>query len=348
MNKEFFEALKLLEVEKGVPADYLLEKIKAAIVIAVRRDYGQNSVINMEFNPEKAKFKVSLVKDVVEVVEDPQTQITVDEAKGINKRSHLGGTVEIKLETKQFGRIAAQTAKQVIRQGIREAEREHMSIKFQEKQYEIVTAEVVRTDISRGSVIVKIDGSEILLPRGEQVAGEVLTEGQRIKVYVVDASDPTREPRISRTNPGLVKRLFELEVPEIADGTVEIKAISREAGSRTKLAVLSHDENVDPVGACIGQRGARVEVIVAELGGEKIDIVKYNEDPAEFIKAALSPSDVLRVDIESEEEKICHVIVPDDQLSLAIGNKGQNARLAARLTGWKIDIKSMSAVMNNQ
>ena len=347
MNKEFFEALKLLEVEKGVPADYLLEKIKAAISIAVRRDYGQNSVVTMEFNPEKAKFKVSLIKDVVEAVEDPQTQITLDQAKAVTKRARLGGTVEIKLETKQFGRIAAQTAKQVIRQGIREAEREHMSLKFQAKQYEIVTAEVTKTDPSRGNVIVKIDGSEILLPRSEQVAGEVLTEGQRIKVYVVDASDPTREPRISRTNPGLVKRLFELEVPEIADGTVEIKAISREAGSRTKLADYSADPNADPVGACIGHRGVRVEVIVDELKGEKIDIVKYNEDPAEFIKAALSPSDVLRVDIEDEESRVCHVIVPDDQLSLAIGNKGQNARLAARLTGWKIDIKSMSAVMNN-
>lgn len=344
MNNEFFEALILLEKEKGVPADYLLEKIKAAVAIAVRRDYGQNSVMNIVFDTEKRKFKVSLVKDVVEVVEDPVTQITVDEAKTHNKRSHLGGTVEIKLETKQFGRIAAQTAKQVIRQGIREAEREHMAIKFQAKQYEIVTAEVTRTDISRGNVIVKIDGSEILLPKNEQVAGEVLKEGQRIKVYIVDASDPTREPRISRQNAGLVKRLFELEVPEIADGTVEIKAISREAGSRTKLAVYSRDENVDAVGACIGHRGARVEVIVSELSNEKIDIVKYSEDPCEFIKAALSPSDVLRVDVTDEENKLCQVIVPDDQLSLAIGNKGQNARLAARLTGWKIDIKPLSAV----
>ncbi len=344
MNNEFFEALILLEKEKGVPADYLLEKIKAAVAIAVRRDYGQNSVMNIVFDTEKRKFKVSLVKDVVEVVEDPVTQITVDEAKTHNKRSHLGGTVEIKLETKQFGRIAAQTAKQVIRQGIREAEREHMAIKFQAKQYEIVTAEVTRTDISRGNVIVKIDGSEILLPKNEQVAGEVLREGQRIKVYIVDASDPTREPRISRQNAGLVKRLFELEVPEIADGTVEIKAISREAGSRTKLAVYSRDENVDAVGACIGHRGARVEVIVSELSNEKIDIVKYSEDPCEFIKAALSPSDVLRVDVTDEENKLCQVIVPDDQLSLAIGNKGQNARLAARLTGWKIDIKPLSAV----
>lgn len=344
MNNEFFEALILLEKEKGVPADYLLEKIKAAVAIAVRRDYGQNSVMNIVFDTEKRKFKVTLVKDVVEVVEDPVTQITLDEAKTHNKRSRIGGTVEIKLETKQFGRIAAQTAKQVIRQGIREAEREHMAIKFQQKQFEIVTAEVTRTDISRGSVIVKIDGSEILLPKNEQVPGEVLKEGQKIKVYVVDASDPTREPRISRQNPGLVKRLFELEVPEIADGTVEIKAISREAGSRTKLAVYSRDENVDAVGACIGHRGARVEVIVNELMNEKIDIVKYSEDPCEFIKAALSPSDVLRVDVMDDENKVCQVIVPDDQLSLAIGNKGQNARLAARLTGWKIDIKPLSAI----
>ena len=352
MNKEFFEALALLEKEKGVPMDYLLEKIKAAIVIAVRRDNGPNSVVNMTIDPEKAKIKVCVVKNVVEEVTDPSTEILLEQAKTYSKRAVVGGTVDIKLETKQFGRIAAQTAKQVIRQGIKEAEREHMSLKFRAKEHELVTAEVTRTDIRRGNVIVKIDNSEILLPKSEQVATEVLEDGDIIKVYVVDASDPTREPKISRTHPGLVKRLFELEVPEIYNGIVEIKAISREPGSRTKLAVMSHDENVDAVGACIGHRGSRVEAVVAELNDEKIDVIKYSEDPAEFVKAALSPSDIVRVDVVEQEndkgeiEKICRVIVPDDQLSLAIGNKGQNARLAAKLTGWKIDIKPVSAFLD--
>ncbi len=343
MNKEFFEALALLEKEKGVPMNYLLEKIKAAIVIAVKRDYGQNANIIVDIDPETTKFKVAIVKTVVENVENPETEMTLDEAKTYSKRAVMGDNVEIKLETKQFGRIAAQTAKQVIRQGIKEAEREHISMKFRAKEHELVTAEVTRTDIRHGNVIVKIDNSEILLPKSEQVPTEKLEDGDIIKVYVVDASDPTREPKISRTHPGLVKRLFELEVPEVYDGTVEIKSIAREPGSRTKIAVMSHDENVDAVGACIGHRGSRVEVVVSELNDEKIDVVKYSDDPAEFIKAALSPSEIIRVDIVDEENRACRVVVPDDQLSLAIGNKGQNARLAAKLTGWKIDIKPLSA-----
>ncbi len=343
MNKEFFEALALLEKEKGVPMNYLLEKIKAAIVIAVKRDYGQNANIIVDIDPETAKFKVAIAKTVVENVENPETEMTLDEAKTYSKRAVMGDNVEIKLETKQFGRIAAQTAKQVIRQGIKEAEREHISMKFRAKEHELVTAEVTRTDIRHGNVIVKIDNSEILLPKSEQVPTEKLEDGDIIKVYVVDASDPTREPKISRTHPGLVKRLFELEVPEVYDGTVEIKSIAREPGSRTKIAVMSHDENVDAVGACIGHRGSRVEVVVSELNDEKIDVVKYSDDPAEFIKAALSPSEIIRVDIVDEENRACRVVVPDDQLSLAIGNKGQNARLAAKLTGWKIDIKPLSA-----
>lgn len=346
MNKEFFEALEMLEKEKGVPVEYLLEKIKAAIVIAVKRDNGANSVVNITVDQEKCKFKVCVVKNVVETVEDPSTEITLDEAKTYSKKAVVGGTVEIKLETKQFGRIAAQTAKQVIRQGIKEAEREHISQKFRAKEHELVTAEVTRTDIRHGNVIVKIDNSEILLPKGEQVPTETLEDGDIIKVYVVDASDAAREPKISRTHPGLVKRLFELEVPEIYNGVVEIKAIAREPGSRTKIAVVSHDENVDAVGACIGHKGIRVEAVVNELNDEKIDVVKYSEDPAEFVKAALSPSDIVRVDVIDEEGKVCRVIVPDDQLSLAIGNKGQNARLAAKLTGWKIDIKPVSTFLN--
>ena len=342
MNKEFFEALALLEKEKGVPMNYLLEKIKAAIVIAVKRDYGQNANIIVDIDPETAKFKVAIAKTVVENVENPETEMTLDEAKTYSKRAVMGDNVEIKLETKQFGRIAAQTAKQVIRQGIKEAEREHISMKFRAKEHELVTAEVTRTDIRHGNVIVKIDNSEILLPKSEQVPTEKLEDGDIIKVYVVDASDPTREPKISRTHPGLVKRLFELEVPEVYDGTVEIKSIAREPGSRTKIAVMSHDENVDAVGACIGHRGSRVEVVVSELNDEKIDVVKYSDDPAEFIKAALSPSEIIRVDIVDEENRACRVVVPDDQLSLAIGKEGQNVRLAARLTGYTIDIKPES------
>ena len=344
MNREFFEALELLEKEKGIPADYLIEKIENAIVIAVKRDYaGVNDVI-VNIDRAKESFDVAIRKTVVENVEDPANEILPEEAVKLDKTAQVGSTVDVYLQTKQFGRIAAQTAKHVIRQGIREAERGQMLRDFQNKEHDIVTALVTRIDKKKGLVTVEIDGTETILPKSEQMPGETLSEGERVRVYVVEVAAGEKGPRImiSRTHPGLVKRLFEMEVPEIYDGTVEIKAVSREAGSRTKLAVYSKDENVDAIGSCIGPRGSRVAKVVDELGGEKIDVVKYSEKPEEFIAAALSPANVLSVAVDPEGAKTCRVTVPDSQLSLAIGNKGQNARLAAKLVGWKIDIRPES------
>ncbi len=344
MNNEFFDALQALCGEKGIEIDYLLEKIAAAIVIAVKRDYGAGDNVNVEIDPEKRKFKVSITKDVVEEVEDDSTQITLDKALNYSKRAKIGSPVEIKLETKQFGRIAAQTAKHVIKQGIREAERGRMLEQFNAKLHEVVTATVQKVEPVTGNATVEIDGKEMLLFANEQIPGEVLTEGDEIKVYVVDVlmSDRRCTLKLSRTHKDMVRRLFEMEVPEIYDGTVEVKAISREAGSRSKIAVWAKDENVDSVGSCIGPKGMRVANIVDELGGEKIDIIEYSEDPTEFIKRALAPSDVVSVEITEEEVRKARVKVPDHQLSLAIGNKGQNAKLAARLTGYKIDIRPES------
>ncbi len=343
-NKEFFEAISLLEQERGIPADYLLEKVCAAIVTSVRRDYGGADVVFCDCNAEKNELRVYLKKTVVEEVTDNNTEISVTEAAKYKKAALPGDVVEVSLETKEFGRIAAQTAKNVIRQGIRDAERGMMMREFQSKQQELVTGKVQRVDPKTGNVTLEIGKSEAILPKGEQVPGETFADGDLVKIYIVDVRETEKGPKamISRTHPGLVKRLFETEVPEIYDGTVEIKSVAREAGSRTKIAVFSKDENLDPVGACIGPRGSRVGGIVEALGGEKIDIVVYDEDPKKFVAAALAPADVLLVEIDAENEKSCHVTVPDTQLSLAIGNKGQNARLAARLTGWKIDIKPES------
>ena len=262
----------------------------------------------------------------------------------IRKSAKVGGTIDIPLKTKDFGRIVAQTAKHVIRQGIREAERGQILQEFQSKNQELLTAKVSRIDPVTGNITLEIGKNEAILPKSEQVPGEVFHEGDTTKIFVVDVKDGTKGPKImiSRTHPGLVRRLFETEVPEIFDGTIEIMSVSREAGSRTKIAVYSKDEDVDPVGACIGPRGQRVSNIVEALGGEKIDIVKYSEDPKEFVAAALAPSDVVSVEILDEDAKACRATVPDDQLSLAIGNKGQNVRLAAKLTSWKIDIKPES------
>ena len=343
-NAEFFEALKLLEKEKGITGDYLLEKIRAAIIIAVKRDFGGKENIADIMDPATNEFSVSLFKRIVEEVEDPDEEMLPEEAAKYTKKPLVGETVEIKLETKQFGRIAAQTAKHVIRQGIREAERGQQMQEFQRRNQELVTALVTRVDPKTGAATLEIGKAETVLPKSEQIGDEVLREGDHVKVYVVDVREGEKGPRalVSRTHPGLVKRLFEMEVPEIFNGVVEIKAVSREAGSRTKLAVLAHDENVDAVGACIGPRGARVGGIVDELGGEKIDIIEYSDEPEKFIAAALSPARVLSVEVDPEGAKSCRVTVPDAQLSLAIGNKGQNARLAAKLTGWKIDIRPES------
>lgn len=343
-TKEFFEALHLMESERGIPAQYIAEKIAAAIIVATKKDYAGNDIVHCDIDCEKETFKVYLEKNVVEEIENPYTDLLLEDAQQISKRAKVGGTVKIALDTRQFGRIVAQTAKHVIRQGIREVERGQTLEEFQSKNRELVSALVQRVDPKTGNATLLIGRAEAVLPKIEQVPDEVISEGDHIKVYIVDVKETERGPRVmlSRTHPGLVKRLFETEVPEIFDGIIEIKSVSRQAGSRTKLAVYSADEEIDAVGACIGQRGARVNKIVEELNGEKIDIVKYSEDPTLFISEALSPAKVLTVEIESEEPKVCHVTVPDAQLSLAIGNKGQNVRLAAKLTGWKIDIRPES------
>lgn len=338
--KEFFEALKLMEQEKGIPQEFIAEKISEAIVVAARKDYGGNDIVSCVIDPEKEIFSVTARKEIVEVVEDPFTQISVEDATAIDAKAVQQGFIDIKLDTKKFGRVVAQNSKNNFRQGVREAEKGQVIAEFQNHNRELVSAVVQRIDPKTGNAILAVGHSETTLPKTEQVPDEVLCEGDHIKVYVVDIKETERGPRvmISRTHPGLVKRLFETEVPEIFDGTIEIKAISRQAGSRTKMAVWSANSEIDAVGACIGPRGARVNKIVEELSGEKIDIVKYSEDPVAFISEALSPAKVVSVEIESTEPKVCKVSVPESQLSLAIGNKGQNVRLAAKLTGWKIDI----------
>ena len=344
MSKEFFEAVKMLEAEKGIPADYLYEKISAAIVVAAKHDYNGKDIVHCDIDEEKQKIKVYVRKNVVEEIEDPDTDLTLEQAQAIRKSAKVGKTIDIPLKTKDFGRIVAQTAKHVIRQGIREAERGQMLQEFKSKNQELVTAKVERIDPVTGNATLEIGKNQTVLPNSEQVPGEVPTEGQSIKVFIVDVKENGKGPKImiSRTHPGLVRRLFEQEVPEIYDGTIEIKSVSREAGSRTKIAVYTKDEDVDPVGACIGPKGQRVSNIVEVLGGEKIDIVNYSDDPAQFVSAALAPSDVCSVEILDESAKTCRATVPDDQLSLAIGNKGQNVRLAVKLTGWNIDIKPES------
>ena len=343
-SKEFFEALKFMEAEKGIPAEYIAEKISAAIVVALRKDYGTTENITCTIDCENEIFKVTLRKDIVEEVEDPRTQILRDEAKAQYKAKADAEFVEIEMDTRQFGRIVATTAKHVIRQGIRDVERSQTLSEFQSHNRELLTAVIQRIDPKTGNAAVTIGKSEATLPKLEQVPGEELHEGDHVKVYVVDVKETEKGPKVmlSRTHPGLVKRLFETEVPEIFDGTIEIKSVSRQAGSRTKLAVFSANPEIDPIGACIGPKGARVNTIVSELAGEKIDIVKYSDDPVAFISEALSPSKVVSVEILSEDPKAAKVTVPDSQLSLAIGNKGQNVRLAAKLTGWKIDIRPES------
>lgn len=342
INAELFEALEILEKEKGIPKEYMYGKIEAALLSAYRKDAGTAENVAVIVHPETSEIKFVARYNVVDEVEDPDTEMLVSEAQKISTRLLVGDVAEIEIKPKNFGRISAQTAKQVLIQGIREAERGLVYEEFQEKEHEILTGIVQRVD--HRSVSIEIGKSEIYLMAGEQIPGESFREGERVKVYVVEVRNTTKGPQvmISRTHPAFVKRLFELEVPEIFDGVVEIKSAAREAGSRTKLAVWSNDENVDPIGACIGPKGTRVGNIVNELRGEKIDIIKWSENPLEFIAAALSPAEALEVR-ELPGERNCRVIVPDDQLSLAIGKEGQNARLAAKLTGWKIDIKPASA-----
>ena len=344
---EIFAALVMLEKERGIPQNFMMGKIIQALTTAYKRDHEGVENVIVDVDEEKRDLKMFVQKEIVEVVENPGTEISLEDAKALSAKNELGGIVNIPVSNVDFGRIAAGNGKQVIIQGLREAEHGMIYDEFNSKQHEILTGTVMRIDNRTGNVGLRIgqgnESTEAVLTLNEQVPGEVLREGQMVKVYLVEVRRSTRGPQvlISRTHPGLVKRLFELEVPEIYDGTVEIRSIAREAGSRTKMAVWSADEDVDPIGACVGPRGGRVNAIVDELRGEKIDIIKYSEDPAEFIAAALAPADVVDVMLAADG-KSCRVIVPDDQLSLAIGKEGQNARLAARLTGYKIDIKPES------
>ena len=341
MNTEFFTALELLEKEKGISKEYMLEKIEAALVAASKKELGTPSTnVRINIDPVKKDVKVYMQKEVVEVVEDPQTQISLEDAKAISKRYTIGKVVETELKTKNFRRLSAGAAKSVIIQGIREAERLAQRDAYENKKEEIITATVLKVNRETGDALIDTDTSTAVLPAEQQIPGETLYVGQKIKVYVCEINRETKGPLVtlSRSHSGLVRRLFELEIPEIQDGIVMVKGIAREAGSRTKIAVWSRDEDVDAVGACIGNRGMRIAGIVEELNGEKIDIVSFSETPEEYIKSALAPADVISVTLDGERS--CRVEVSPGQLSLAIGKEGQNARLAARLTGYKIDIKA--------
>lgn len=341
MNKEFLAALEQVEQEKGISRDILIEAIESALLSAYKKQFGSANECRGVVNRKTGDMGVFMIKRVVSEVENPESEISLADAQQLSSRYTVGDEVEVNVMPKSFGRIAAQTAKQVVVQRIREAERENISNEFSEKKGKLVTGYVQRIDLQRNNVMVRIGNEDAVLSEKEQVPGERLNPGEEIVLFVMDVRDDARGLQIilSRSHPGLVKELFKREVPEIADGTVEIKAISREAGSRTKIAVYSNNPDVDPIGSCVGARGMRVSGILKELKGEKIDIISYNEDPAEYITAALAPATVSSIDINAAE-KSCSVRVPESQLSLAIGKEGQNARLAAKLTGWKIDIKS--------
>lgn len=338
-SKEFLTALELVAKEKGIDKEIIFEAIEASLVSACKKHFGTSQNIKVDMNRETGEVKCFTQKTIVETVEDPQLEMSLEMARIANPNYVVGDVVDIEVTPKNFGRISAQTAKQVVVQKFREAEREILFNQYITKEREVVTAIVQRKE--RRNVIVQMGKIDAVLAANEQIPGEQYNFMDRVKVYVLEVKQTTKGPQIfvSRTHPELVKRLFEQEVPEVHDGTVEIKSIAREAGSRTKIAVYSKNENVDALGACVGQNGYRVNVIVNELGGEKIDVINWSEDPREFIAAALSPSKVLEVKL-NEAEQSAKIVVPDHQLSLAIGKEGQNARLSAKLTGWRIDIKS--------
>ncbi len=338
-SKEFLNALELVAKEKGIDKEIIFEAIEASLVSACKKHFGTSQNIKVDMNRENGEVKCFAQKTVVETVEDSQLEIDLEMARIANPNYVVGDIVDIEVTPKDFGRISAQTAKQVVVQKFREAEREILFNQYITKEREVITAVVQRKE--RRNVIVQMGKIDAVLAANEQIPGEQYNFMDRVKVYVLEVKQTTKGPQIyvSRTHPELVKRLFEQEVPEVHDGTVEIKSIAREAGSRTKIAVYSKNENVDALGACVGQNGYRVNVIVNELGGEKIDVINWSEDPREFIAAALSPSKVLEVKL-NEAEQSAKIVVPDHQLSLAIGKEGQNARLSAKLTGWRIDIKS--------
>jgi len=341
MSAELIHALEQIEKEKGIGKEVLIDAIEAALITAYKRNFGSAMNVEVYIDRLTGDVRVFALKNIVEKVKDPSTELSLEQAKQFGADFEVGDVVEVEVTPRKFGRIAAQTAKQVVMQRIREAERGIIYEEFANKEEDIVSGVITRFE--RKNVIVDLGRTEAILPPSEEIPGEVYNIHDRIKAYVINVKKTNKNPQIfiSRTHPGLVKRLLELEVPEIHDGTVEIKTIAREAGSRTKIAIYAKNENVDPVGACVGQKGSRIRAIVEELRGEMIDVIKWSSNPEEYIASSLSPAKVIRVDVD-EENKVARVIVPDFQLSLAIGKEGQNARLAAKLTGWKIDIKSES------
>ena len=343
MNADFFNALELIEKEKGIPKEYMIAKIEAALANSCRRELGATTQIKVQLDFAKNDFKVFQLRDVVAdgEVEDPKAQISLSEAKALSRRNKLGGVVQTKLDTKSFRRLSAQTGSQMIIQAIRDAERERQTREYEEKKEELITAIVDKVDTTNGNLILDTGTGYATLLKSEQIPGESFDVGDRIKVFVSEVkSGETRGPivTLSRIHPHFVKRLFELEIPEIQDGTIVVTGVAREAGSRTKISVMSRDENVDAIGSCIGKSGMRIASILNELGNEKVDIIKYNENIADYVAEALSPAKVISVVME--DERTCRVTVSPDQLSLAIGKEGQNAKLVARLTGCKIDIKA--------
>jgi len=341
MNVEFIEALEEIEKEKGVSKEVIFDALESALISSYKKNFGSSQNVEVEIDKDNGRVSVYAKKNVVDEVEDDLLEMNIEEAKEIDDRYEIGDIVNVEITPKDFGRIAAQTAKQVVIQRIKDAERDVIFDEFINRENEIITGMVQR--ISKNNVYVDLGKTEGVLPPTEQIEGEVYNQGDRIKLFILEVKKTTKGPQIilSRSHPGLVKRLFELEVPEIHGGVVDIYAISREAGSRTKIAVSSKDSNVDPVGACVGFKGSRVKAIVDELNGEKIDIIIWSKNIEEFIANSLSPSKVIKVEA-NEKDKSALVVVPDYQLSLAIGKEGQNARLAAKLTNWKIDIKSES------
>ena len=343
MNAEFFNALDVIEKEKGIPKEYMIAKIEAALANACRKEVGPTAVVRVQLDPVKNDFRVFWQRTVVPEgeVEDSKTQISLPDAKAMSRRHKLGGVVEVELKTKTFRRLSAIAGKQMIIQAIRDAERERQTREYEEKKEEIITAIVDKVDTASGNLILDTGTGYATLLKDEQIPGEVHEVGDRLKVFISEVkSGETRGPivTLSRVHPNFIKRLFELEIPEIQDGTIVIKGVSREAGSRTKISVESRDENVDAIGSCIGKNGMRISAILAEIAGEKIDIIRYSDNLPEYIAEALSPAKVISVEMDGERS--CKVTVSPDQLSLAIGKEGQNAKLVARLTGCKIDIKA--------
>ncbi|WP_077621931.1 transcription termination factor NusA [Sediminibacillus massiliensis] len=341
MSSELFDAIDYLEKEKGIDKDVLMEALEAALISAYKKNFKSATNVRVDINEEFGSMHVFARKDIVEEVEDPQQQVSIEEAKQRDPNYELGDVIEVEVTPKDFGRIAAQAAKQVVTQRVREAERGVIFSEYIDREEDVMTGIIQRKDPR--FIYVNLGKIEARLPEGEQMPTESYQVHDRLKVFVTKVENTNKGPQIfvSRTHPGLLKRLFEMEVPEIYDGTVEIRSVAREAGDRSKISVYAQDPEIDPVGSCVGQRGQRVQTIVNELKGEKIDIVEWSEDPVVYVSNALSPSKVVEV-LVNEEEKATTVIVPDYQLSLAIGKRGQNARLAAKLTGWKIDIKSES------